>query len=91
MKLNTRIRRVLSVDPERFRVELEYTDGFRGTADLSGTFAAPKGKPLVLEILRGMLFDRCFVESGALAWPNGYGLCPDAVRASIRKRSGRAA
>ena len=47
---------------------------------------------LPLEILRGHLFDRCFVESGALAWPNGYELCPDALRARItEQRRGRAA
>jgi len=59
------------------------SDGFRGTVDLGRIFAAPKRKPLVVEILRGNLFERCFVESGALAWPNGFELCPDALRALI--------
>jgi len=26
------------------------------------------------------MFDKCFVEMGALAWPNGFELCPDALR-----------
>jgi hypothetical protein len=91
MKLGTRIKRILSADADAFRIRLEYTDGFRGTADLSSIFGAPKGKALVTEILRGNLFEQCFVQSGALAWPNGYELCPDAVRQSIAKRSTRAA
>ena len=91
MLLDTRIRRIVSVDAERFRVELEYTDGFCGTVQLGSIFDASRGKPLVLEILRGNLFDQCFVESGALAWPNGYELCPDAVRAMIEQGSDRAA
>lgn len=91
MKLGTQIKRIISADAEAFRVRLEYTDGFKGTADLSGIFGAPRGKPLVTEILRGNLFEKCFVLSGALAWPNGYELCPDAIRQLIRKRDGRAA
>lgn len=80
MKLLTSIQRITRIDSERFRIELEYTDGFRCEVDLGFLFGAPKGKPLVLEILRASMFSRCFVESGALAWPNGFELCPDALR-----------
>jgi hypothetical protein len=80
MKPGTSIKRITKVDEERFLVVLEYDDGFRGSVDLSYLFGAPKGKPLVLEILRANLFSRCFVESGALAWPNGFEMCPDALR-----------
>jgi hypothetical protein len=31
------------------------------------------------EVMRGGLFERCYVESGALTWPNGLELCPDAL------------
>ena len=89
MKLGTSIQRIIKVDPDGFRVELEYADHFRGTVDLAFLFGAPKGKPLVLEILRGNLFAKCFVESGALAWPNGYELCPDAIRRWITSGSKR--
>ena len=44
--------------PERYRIRLEYTDEFRGTVDLSETFASPGRRPLGLEILRGQLFSR---------------------------------
>lgn len=100
MKWGTRIRRIRGTNAERYAVDLEYEDGFRGTVDLSSIFAMTghsRNKPMVLEILRGAMFDRCFVESGALAWPNGYELCPDAIRAWIQakgrvhKRRSRAA
>lgn len=32
-------------------------------------------------------FGRCFVESGDLAWPNGYELCPDALRLWVEAQS----
>ena len=86
MKLGTKLRRVRQIDAEHYKVTLEYSDGFRGTADLGVIFAAPKRKPLVVEILRGNLFERCFIESGALAWPNGFELCPDALRAWITEQ-----
>ena len=89
MKLGTSIKRIAAIDAERYRLTLEYTDGFRGTVDLGFGFGSPGRKPLVLELLRGQLFGSCFVEAGALAWPNGYELCPDALRAWIgaqRKR-----
>ena len=92
MHLGTQLKRIKRIDAERYRVTLEYSDGFRGTVDLNFIFGNPAKKPLVLEILRGQLFARCFVESGALAWPNGYELCPDALRAWItEQRKHRAA
>lgn len=86
MRLGTHLKRIKRVDAERYRVTLEYTDGFTGAVDLTSIFGSPAKKPLVLEILRGGLFGRCFVESGALAWPNGYELCPDALRALIEEQ-----
>ena len=92
MKLGTRLKRVIKADPDTLRVTLEFTDGFRGTADLSTLFRSRRRRPLPLEILRGHLFARAFVEAGALAWPNGYELCPDALRAWIvEQRRQRAA
>lgn len=83
MKLGTSISHIISVNAESYRVELEYDDGFRGTVDLSFLFHSPKGKPMVSEIIRGRLFEKCFLELGALAWPNGFELCPDAIRGWI--------
>lgn len=91
MKFGHRVKRILGRDAERLRVTLEFTDGLRGTVDLAVFFRKPGRRPLTLEILRGQLFDRCFVEGGALAWPNGYELCPDALRALTVAQKRRAA
>jgi hypothetical protein len=91
MKWGTRLKRIKRADPERLKVTLEYADGFRGTVDLAFLFRRPTGKPLIAEILRGQLFGKCFIESGALAWPNGYELCPDAIRAWILEQRARSA
>ena len=91
MKLGTQLKRIKRVDAERYRITLEYTDGYSGTVDLGAIFGRPAKKPLVLEILRGQLFGKCFVESGALAWPNGYELCPDALRGWIDEQKGHRA
>ena len=92
MKFGHRVKRVLACDAEHLHVTLEFTDGLRGTVDLTVFFRKPGRRSLPLEILRGQLFDHCFVESGALAWPNGYELCPDALRAlMIAQKRRRAA
>ena len=86
MKFGNRIKRVTRINPAALRIGLEFTDGVHATVDLRFIFQNPRGRPLVLEILRGQLFDKCFVESGALAWPNGYELCPDALRGWISEQ-----
>lgn len=91
MKVGNRLKRIIRIDAENFRVTVAFTDGFRDTVDLRCIFQNPGRKPLVLEILRGQLFDRCFIESGALAWPNGYELCPDAIRLWIGEQNKRRA
>ena len=35
MKLGTSIKRIAAIDAERYRIRLEYTDGFGGTVDLA--------------------------------------------------------
>lgn len=91
MNLGTSIHRITNVDADRYCVSLEYVDGFKGTVNLGELFSKSAEKPLVSEILRGNLFSKCFVESGALAWPNGYELCPDSIRAWIEKAGHQAA
>jgi hypothetical protein len=85
MKLGTKISKVLSVDPEEMSIKLRYRDDFTGTVSLKHIFTKPKG--LASEILKGGMLDKCFVESGALAWPNGFELCPDAIRLMIKEQS----
>ncbi len=76
--LGNKIEKILSTDAETFTIRLRFKDGKSGTISLEHIFSKPRG--LSAELLRGNLFDRCFIESGALAWPNGFELCPDAIR-----------
>ena len=76
-KWGNKIQRVLATNAETFAVKLAYADGSTVEVTLASLFQSPRG--LAAEVMRGSLFDKCFVESGALAWPNGLELCPDAL------------
>ncbi len=78
LKLGSKLKKIFKIDLEGFKVGVLFNDGFRGVVSLHHLFAKPKG--LAAEILKGGFFERCFIESGALAWPNGFELCPDALR-----------
>ncbi len=80
-KLGNKIKRIARVDEEASTVSLQFADGTTGDVSLSHIFDHPKG--LAAEILRGGMFGSCFIENGALAWPNGFELCPDALRARL--------
>ncbi len=77
-KLGNEIQKIIAIDAESFSVKVEFDDGAIIEIPMGHIFAKPKG--LAAEILRGGMFDKCFLESGALAWPNGLELCPDAMR-----------
>ena len=85
MKLGNKISKILSVDRDTFSVELRFADGFRGKVSLRTFFEPPKG--LTVEVLKGGMFSKCFVESGALAWPNEVEFCPDAIRWWIEEQN----
>ena len=77
-KLGNKIAKIEGVDIESLSVRIRFSDKAGGWVSLSHLFRKPKG--LTAEILRGGMFDKCFMEMGALAWPNGFELCPDALR-----------
>jgi hypothetical protein len=77
-KLGNEIKRIIKINPDKFSVKVEYNDGAVREVPLHHIFGKPKG--LAAEVLRGGMFEMCFIESGALAWPNGMELCPDAMR-----------
>lgn len=83
-KYGNRIARVLAIDRDSYTLRLRFSDGFVGTLRLGAIFEEPRA--LAAEVCRGELFARCFVESGALAWPNGLAFCPDAVRRWIHRQ-----
>lgn len=61
IKFGNEIEKITNMNRELFHVRLKYSDGFEGEVDLSGIFGKPIG--LASEIMRGELFERCFVEA----------------------------
>ena len=78
MKLGNKIEKIIRIDADTFTVNLKLIDGMVMTISMEHIFAKSRG--LAAEVLRGGIFEKCFLESGALAWPNGLELCPDAMR-----------
>lgn len=78
-KFGNEIQEVLAVDADSHAVTLRFDDGTVGQVSLAHLFDRPKG--LTADILKGGMFSMCFLDNGALAWPNGFELCPDALRA----------
>ncbi len=78
MKLGNKIKKILRIDAENFSIKVEFTDKTVITIPMAHIFVKPKG--LAAEVLRGGMFEKCFIESGALAWPNGLEFCPDAMK-----------
>lgn len=83
--LGKKIKRIVAADEENYVVTVDYTHEKNVELDLSPMFVQPKN--LTKEILVGGIFSKCFVENGALGWPNGLELCPDAVYEKYRVRS----
>ena len=81
-RFGNQITRIHRVDDSVFAVELSFADGSRGWVDLADAFGSPKG--LSAEILRGRLFGDCLIEGGHLAWPNGFEVSADTLRARLR-------
>ena len=89
MKLGNKLKKLISIDAENYKIKVQFTDGLTGELDLGDIFNKPKN--LVAEIVKGQMFNKCYIESGALAWPNGFELCPDALRMKLKLKKSRAA
>ncbi|TMJ59776.1 MAG: DUF2442 domain-containing protein [Alphaproteobacteria bacterium] len=64
----------------KYRLKIEFRDGVSGTIDLSGELYGEVFRPLRDEaFFRQVKVD----EFGAVAWPNGADLAPDALYAEI--------
>ena len=61
-----------------FQLDVEFVDGTRGQFDYSEFIHADDAG--VFAALRDVrLFNRVFIEYGAVTWPNGLDLAPDAM------------
>ena len=75
------MERVVSVKPlDRYRIDVEFADGLRGVVDLSERLFGPMFAPLKdPELFAQVRVD----EFGAICWPNGADLAPDALHKSV--------
>ena len=54
------------------RLAITFSDGARGVHDLSWLFA--KTGPMIEPLRDPKMFERVFLEHGAVTWPNGFDL-----------------
>ena len=87
MRLGMKIATITSTDLEGFQVGLRFVDGTEGVVSFDHIFSSPRN--LALEVLKGGMFEQCFVENGALAWPNGLEICPDAIYQRLERQTNR--
>lgn len=79
-----RVRR-LEVLP-RHRLRVTFVDGLSGEVDLSAWLASRAVTGTVFEPLREeSFFGKAFLDLGAVTWPNGADLAPDAMYEEIRQ------
>jgi hypothetical protein len=84
INLGNKLIKINSVSEDNFSLVLEFDDGFVANISLSHIFSNPQG--LAIEVLKGQMFTKCFIESGALAWPNGLEFCADSLRIWIEEQ-----
>jgi hypothetical protein len=77
IKLGNKIVKILNVSEDNFEITLEFADSSCSTVSVRHIFESPEG--LAAEVLKGQIFSKCFIESGALAWPNGLEFCADSL------------
>jgi len=77
-KWGNKVVKIMKIDEENFTLKLKFSDNSIQYVSLNHIFSKPRG--LAAEILRGNLFKKCYILEGAIAWPNGFELCPDAIR-----------
>jgi len=75
--------RALSVLPE-WQLAVTFNDGSSGIVDVSALVNGPNAG--VFEALRDpAFFATAYLDCGAVAWPNGADLAPDAMYKEIRR------
>jgi len=68
-----------------FRLKITFMDGLEGFADLS-TLVSSQDAGVFAPLAQPNRFREVMVESGAVAWPEGPDLAPDALYNSISKQ-----
>jgi len=76
-----KINQVEKIGP--YRLKLWFSDGRSGEWDFSSL--AQECGPMVEPFKDTRFFDRVFLDSGALTWPNGFDWSPEALHADMLK------
>ncbi len=77
-----RVVRVVPLDG--FRLSVRFADGAEGTVDVSGLIRSARAG-VFAQLANKSLFDRVYVDGGAVTWPGELDLAPDAMYAEIKK------
>jgi Protein of unknown function (DUF2442) len=81
--------RVVSVEVlQGYRLRVRFLDGLEGVVDMSGLVAAPNAG-VFAALADSEVFNRVFVALGAVCWPDGLDIAPDAIYAKIKASDGR--
>jgi DNA-binding XRE family transcriptional regulator len=75
-----KVRKVRAL--EDHRLELEFSDGTRGVADVSRLF---ERYPALHPLREAKRFMRAYVEHGAVAWPGDIDIAPESLYALAHK------
>lgn len=66
-----------------FQVALQFSDGAEGVFDGRALLQQHAGS-LLAPLREEEFFRRCFVDAGALCWPNGLELSPTKLRENVK-------
>jgi hypothetical protein len=81
--------RVVSVEAlQGYRLRVRFLDGLEGVVDMSGLVVSPNAG-VFAALADSEVFNRVFVALGAVCWPDGLDIAPDAIYAKIKASDGR--
>jgi hypothetical protein len=67
-----------------FKMAVRFDDGAKGVVDLRADIFERGDGEMILPLRDPAFFKRGFVDQfGAIAWPNGYDICPAALHREI--------
>ncbi len=76
--------RVVSVEALRgYRLRVRFLDGLEGVVDMS-ELVSSQNAGVFAALVDSEAFNRAFVELGAVCWPGGLDIAPDAIYAEIK-------
>jgi hypothetical protein len=79
--------KLISASPVGDRAELDLTFSDGSCARWSAVYLIERDTALTKPLTDPAYFARAFIESGALAWPNGLELSPIAIYTTLKQNS----